>query len=62
MKYLVLALLVTSCVTPRYGMRAVKPSKTVLDRQLECTYRLIEQSGIEAKKAQESCKSIFRGN
>jgi len=63
MKYILLALLFTSCVTPRYGYKPTKRNyddMTTSERIATCTYRLIEKDGVEAEKAQKTCDKIFR--
>ena len=57
-----IATLLTGCtVTPRYYTKEVSKQKsTVSDRVSDCVFRMIEQSGIDANKAEEACNKIYR--
>ena len=62
MKLLTITLLLltfTSCaLKPRYTYS--EPQKpTTLEKIENCTYRLIEQNGVDAKTSQETCNNIF---
>ena len=56
-------LIFSSCaIKPKYYVEkeVEKKPKTTLEKIETCTYRLIEQNGIKAVDAQETCNKIFR--
>jgi hypothetical protein len=69
MKYLIIAILATSCAlpTPRFTRQSIKPQqvkvivsqKNSIDRLHDCVFRLIEQNGVNASTATKTCTSIF---
>lgn len=55
------AITMSSCtVSPRYGGFPQKRGYTVIEKIQDCTYRLIEQNGVDAEKAQRTCERIYR--
>ncbi len=58
--FILISVSFTSCaMKPRYTSYVEPQKPTTLERIEACTYRLIEQNGIKAKTAQETCNSIF---
>lgn len=58
---ILMSLVFTSCaLKPKYYMEVEKKPMTTLEKIERCTYRLVEQNGIDSEKAQLTCNKIFR--
>lgn len=67
MKYLLILVLLGSCALPKVRFNKGYQSKqqikrTYIDRMESCVFRMIEDNGVNAKDARETCVSIYRRN
>jgi hypothetical protein len=62
MKYLLILTLLGSCALPKHRFNKKVPvvKRTYIDRMESCVFKLIEDNGINAKDARETCVSIYR--